>query len=96
VALVGLMLSLWLGLSVLAVSPELHQRLHQDFSSLKHDCLLSLLTKGQLLVSWTGAVTVAAPVLDLDHCSSSNSFACLSADYRISQSRAPPSLLPQP
>jgi hypothetical protein len=91
---VGLMLSLWLGLSVLAVSPELHQRLHQDFSNLKHDCLLSLLTKGQLLVSWSGAVVVAAPVLDLDCCSCSHSFDYPSDDYRVSQSRAPPSVFP--
>jgi hypothetical protein len=90
------MLSLWLGLSVLAVSPDLHQRLHQDFSSLKHDCLLTLLTKGQLLVSWAGAVSVMAPMLDFAWCYSSNSVASLSNDYRISQSRAPPSFLPQP
>ena len=90
----GLMLSLWLGLSVLAVSPELHQRLHQEFSNLKHDCLLSLLTKGQLLVSWSGAVAVAAPALDLDCSSCSHSFDYPSDDYCISQSRAPPSLFP--
>ena len=94
-AVIGLMLSLWLGLSVLAVSPDLHQRLHQDFSSLKHDCLLTLLTKGQLLVSWTGAVGVTAPLLDFAWSSSPNSIVSLSDDYRISQSRAPPSFLPQ-
>ena len=88
------MLILWLCLCALSVSPELHQRLHHDFSNLNHECLLTLLTKGQLLIGQSAVIEVSIPLLDIDCSISIESSPFLTADYRQSPSRAPPLAVP--
>jgi len=88
---VGLMVSLWLGASALAASPQLHHRLHKDSKSLNHECLVTLLSKSHLLAGSTGTFLLAFVPLffGLLLIAESSHFSII--DYRLSPSRAPPS-----
>jgi len=90
VVLVALMLSLWLGTSALAASPQLHHWFHKDSKSVTHECLVTLLSKSHLLASSGGvALLIAAPVF-FGLLLTGELFSFTSIDYRLSPSRAPP------
>jgi hypothetical protein len=46
---VSLMLGLWLVLTVLSTSPQLHHWFHHDSAAPAHDCLITSLSKGNLI-----------------------------------------------
>jgi hypothetical protein len=91
-----LALTLWLAVVVLSISPVLHQLLHRDSQSARHECLVTHFVKSQVLSGASaGAVIVFAPVrvvaplpVDLTFLSP--------PEYRLSPSRAPPALLSSP
>lgn len=81
---------LWLAVGMLSVSPHLHEQLHSDPASPSHECILTLLHKGNVL---PGPTTILAPqadlvVLDLPQHRLNEPFS--STDLRLSPSRAPP------
>lgn len=83
---------LFLGLGLVAASPELHQRFHDDRQATDGPCLVCLLVKGQMespeptlptptvsnSVAYTQPLPVAAVLPDFD--------------YSVSPCRAPPGL----
>jgi hypothetical protein len=95
-AAAGLMLTLWLVVVVMSVSPALHQLFHRDSQSGKHECLVTYFAKGHVLSgASTGVVlmvdsvcVVAPPPVALTFVSP--------PEYSLSPSRAPPALLSSP
>ena len=84
------MLGLWLGTAALAVSPELHQRLHKDSRNVTHECLITLLSKSHLLAGCIGGLVLALmPIVFGLRLLPDNSHFSI-RDYRLSPSRAPP------
>lgn len=49
--LVGLLILLWLEVTVLATSPRLHQSVHSDAASPQHECIVTLLNDGKLALN---------------------------------------------
>jgi hypothetical protein len=92
-AAVGLMLSLWLGTSALAVSPQLHLLLHQDSHNIKHECFVTQLSKGSALSSQVVVTALAPPLIELSLSRLSEAGCFSVSDYRLSPSRAPPSFI---
>ena len=92
ILVVSVMLVLWLGTAAVATSPELHHRLHKDSKSTTHECLVTLLSKSQLLAGGAGSFLLALiPTLfGLLVLAESSPFSLI--DYRLSPSRAPPAL----
>ena len=86
----ALLLSLWLGLAVVAASEQIHRWLHNEASSLQHQCVFTLLSKSQLLVSQAATWTTPLPPPGLTAAIIRDSAPGPSADYRFSPSRAPP------
>jgi hypothetical protein len=88
----GLTLALWLAMVVLSFSPVLHQLIHPDSQSAGHECLVTHFAKGHVLsdasvslIPIIHPVCVVAPLpVDLRF--------VLSPEYRLSPSRAPPTL----
>jgi multisubunit Na+/H+ antiporter MnhG subunit len=93
IVMVGLMLALWLGTVALAVSPELHQRLHKDSKSVTHECLVTLLSKSHLLAGGAGSFVLALVPLFFGWLVMAETSWLSVPDYRLSPSRAPPSIL---
>jgi hypothetical protein len=87
---VSLMAGLCLGTVLLRVSPQLHHWLHHDSANASHECLVTLITKGHLLAGAAEAKAVipVAPVFSPPLLDPVWNFSA--ADYRSSQSRAPP------
>jgi hypothetical protein len=91
-AAAGLMLTLWLAVIVVSVSPALHELLHHDSQNGKHECLVTHFVKGHVLSGASvGVVLMVDPVcaaalrpVDLTFVSP--------PEYRLSPSRAPPAL----
>src|ERR1051325_9053588 len=89
VLIVSLMLLLWLCTAALAASPELHHHLHPDSKSTTHECLVTLLSKSQLLGGGAAGCALApVPIIFaylrfVEFCPGS------SVDLRLSPSRAP-------
>ena len=88
---VGLLLALWVGISTLTVSPQLHHLLHQDSQSTTHHCLITQLGKETSLAGFADAIAVAPPLICLGPARLSEVHHFASFDYRLSPSRAPPS-----
>jgi len=90
ILVVSLMLVLWLGTTALAASPQLHHLLHKDSRSTTHECLVTLLSKSQLLAGGAATfVLVLTPVFfGLLLIAESSHFSLI--EYRLSPSRAPP------
>jgi hypothetical protein len=86
----ALMLALWVATFVLAVSPQLHSRLHSDAQNLSHRCLISQVQQQGVLSGVTPAITaaLAPPGPELVLRADPQFFP--SSDYRFSPSRAPP------
>lgn len=95
-AAAGLMLALWLAMGVVSVSPALHQWLHDDSKSGKHECLISYLTKGHVLSGASdGVVLLVDPVCIVAPAPAGLTMVS-SAEYRLSPSRAPPAQFSSP
>jgi hypothetical protein len=89
-AIAAAMLVLWCFISAAAIRSQLHHWLHPDSSSPKHECAITNITNGSLLVGCSSiAVTVPSPAIAyLTGCATHHFFAF---DYQVSSSRAPPS-----
>ena len=87
---VSLMFGLWLQVLALTVSPHFHEWLHADSHSAGHECPVTLLSKGNLILDSGSEITVAAPTADVCLCAAETPFFLPSAEYRLSHSRAPP------
>ena len=95
-AVAGWMLTLWLAVVVIFVSPALHQLLHHDSQSDKHECLITHFAKGNFLSdALVGVVLVVNPVCVVAPLPVGLKFVS-SPEYRLSPSRAPPALLLSP
>jgi hypothetical protein len=92
-AAVWLMLALWLGTLALTVSPELHQLLHQDSQNLNHECFVTQLSKASSVLSNVAVPTLAPPWIELNLSFLSEPGYFSLSDYRLSPSRAPPSVI---
>ena len=90
VIVAGLMLSLWLGLNLLALSPQLHHWLHKDSQSLTHHCVITQLDKGPMLAGLAEVPAIALPsfVFGLLCLPDAGGFSL--TDYRLPPGRAPP------
>jgi hypothetical protein len=93
-ARIGLVLTLWLGLSAATVSGRIHGWLHADASSLNHACVLTLLSKGQLAVGAVVEPIPLPPALALERAVQLGSQWLPAVDRRVSPSRAPPACFP--
>lgn len=91
-AVIGVMLFLWLGICALEVSPELHQFLHKDAQSPTHTCLVTQLQKHSILSGLGSTIAIAAPAAWIPLVTQCQSPLFTSFDYRLSPSRAPPSV----
>ena len=90
-----LMLVLWLGTATLAASPDLHHRLHKESKSATHECLVTLLSKSQLLAGGGSSLLFALVPIFFGLLLAVEFVQFASFDYRLSPSRAPP-LTPAP
>jgi hypothetical protein len=84
------MLGLWLGLGVLAISPKLHQLLHQDAQALAHHCLISQWSKASLLDEVVGQVFTVPPPGGEELLCVAEIPVLAAAERWLSPSRAPP------
>ena len=91
-AVIGGMLFLWLGICALEVSPELHHFLHSDAQSPTHSCLVTQLQKHAILSGLGATIAIAAPAAWSPLAIQCQSALFASSDYRLSPSRAPPSV----
>jgi hypothetical protein len=92
VAVVCLMLCLWFGTLALAAAPQLHCLLHDESQNPNHHCLVTQLHEDLLLA---GCATLAAPLpacIDAARACHGEFLFLASEDYRLSPSRAPPSV----
>jgi len=90
------MLTLWLAVVVLSTSPALHQLLHRDSQSGKHECLVTHFIKNLVLSGASaGVVLMVDPVCVVAPLPADLTFVSPPA-YRLSPSRAPPALLSSP
>jgi hypothetical protein len=88
---VTVMLTLWVWICALEVSPELHHFLHKDAQSPAHNCLVTQFQHQSLHHGCTTVVLPAAPTDWSTLITQSYFVFPHSFDYRLSQSRAPPS-----
>jgi hypothetical protein len=84
------MLLLWLANLALAVSPELHQLLHQDAQNLSHQCLITQIKQHSLIAGAPAAITPVPPPAGLNSVCCAESQFVPSSDFRLSFSRGPP------
>jgi hypothetical protein len=95
-AVVSVMLDLLLGISALAVSPQLHHLLHQDSQNANHNCLATQLNKASLVAGFAGVSIIVPTSVFIGPIGLAELRYFPTSDYRVSSSRAPPSLLPHP
>ena len=93
-AVAGLMLGLWLVTFAMTVSPQLHRWLHDDAQSAGHHCLVTQLQQGPLLAGLAPALMPSAPLMAVPAPGFPEFQFFSDFDYRLSPSRAPPSLIP--
>ncbi|MBI3415801.1 MAG: hypothetical protein HY043_10885 [Verrucomicrobia bacterium] len=87
-----LMLGLWLGLSSLAVCPQLHQLLHKDSQSVDHFCHITHLSKSPWLMDGGSHVSVVPLLTALDFFRVLEFRYSATSNHRLSASRAPPAV----
>jgi hypothetical protein len=90
--LAGLMLALWIGLEVLAVSPQLHRWFHNDSGAPEHQCFIVQLNKGSLVMPVEGWFVEAPANSSFLQPLAELVIFYPSFDYRVSDSRAPPAI----
>ena len=85
------MFGLWLQVLALSLSPEFHHWLHGDSHGASHECPVTLLNKGTLLLDTSSGIAISAPISDVSLLVTYAGFSFSSHDYRLSRGRAPPS-----
>jgi hypothetical protein len=86
------MLSLWVGVYALEVSPRLHEFFHPGAQNPGHNCLVTQLQHHGVLSGFVAAAAPAVSVMwGIPDCPCVSQFLPAS-DYRLSLSRAPPSV----
>lgn len=91
-AAVALMISLWVAIWAIEVSPDLHHLLHPDAQSPDHHCLITQLQHQSVT---SGCVAAAAPPLPEVSCAligCGDFHFYPSYDYRLTPSRGPPAV----
>ena len=86
------MLSLWVTVWALEVSPELHHLLHEDSQSPDHHCLVTQLQHNAMVSGFVPAVAPAAPAVWSILVNRDNFEFPPAADYQLPPSRAPPAV----
>jgi hypothetical protein len=86
------MLSLWVALWAIQVSPDLHRLLHEDAQSPGHTCLVTQFQHHLLLSGFVAATTPPLPVVSSAPLASGDFQFLPSCDYRLTPSRAPPAV----
>jgi hypothetical protein len=84
------MVSLWVAMCVLEVSPELHRLLHKDAQSPVHNCLVTQFQHHSLLSGFVAAVAPALPDVSGVLVGSADFQIRPAYDDRLPPSRAPP------
>jgi|ERR1017187_9666289 hypothetical protein len=91
-AAVTVMLSLWVALWALEVSPDLHRLLHEDAQRPGHTCLVTQFQHHLLLSGFVAAASPPLPVVSSAPLSSGDFQFLPAYDYRLTPSRAPPAV----
>jgi hypothetical protein len=91
-AAVAVMLSLWVALWALEVSPVLHRLLHEDAQSPGHTCLVTQFQHHLLLSGFVAAATPPLPVVSSAPLGGGDFQFLPAYDYRLTPSRAPPAV----
>jgi hypothetical protein len=91
-AAVAVMISLWVALWALQVSPDLHRLLHEDAQSNGHTCLVTQFQRHLLLSGFVAAVAPALPDISIAPIGCGDCQLLPSYDYRLTPSRAPPAV----
>ena len=89
-AIAGFLAVLLLGVSVLAVSPSLHQLVHHDAGSPDHQCFITFFAKGHVAPAVTAQTVALVAVLFGGVRLLADNFLPSSTAYCFSASRAPP------
>ena len=89
---VGLMFALWLATLAAAACPQLHRLLHHDAQSATHSCLVTQVQQHLLATGFAAIVAPAPPVAGLGPIRFAEFLFLPTCDYRLSPSRAPPSV----
>ena len=88
----GLMLALWLVTFTLAVCPQFHKLLHHDAQSAAHSCLVTQIQQHLLTTGFMAVAVPAPPETSVGSICFAEFQYLPSCDYRLSPSRAPPSV----
>ena len=91
-AAVAVMLSLWVVMCVLGVSPGLHHLLHKDALDPGHNCLVTQFQNHSVLSGFVSTLAPAMPEVSSVLASRGGFEFHPSYDYRLSPSRAPPAV----
>ena len=91
-AAVAVMLLLWGFILALAASPQLHEFVHKDAQTPGHYCLVTQLQRHALLTGFVAALAPEVPAAEVFWVSGDVFQSVASFDYRLSPSRAPPSV----
>jgi len=86
------MFVLWIGTVLLASSPELHRLLPSDAQSSNHNCVVTQVREHSFLSGISIVAAAAPPTFTLASIRGSEFQFVSSSDYRLSPSRAPPSV----
>ncbi len=91
-AAVAVMISLWVAMWALEVSPDLHRLLHKDAQSPGHACLVTQFQHHLLLSGFVAAALPPLPVVSSAPLASRDFQFLPAYDYRLTPSRAPPAV----
>jgi hypothetical protein len=86
------MVSLWVAMCALEVSPDLHRLLHRDAQNPGHNCLVTQFQNQSLLSGFVAAAAPPLPEVSGLLVGSADFQSPLSYDYRLPPSRAPPAV----
>ena len=89
----GLMFVLWLGTAAVAASPDLHQWFHKDSHNASHECVVTLLSKSQLVAGASGCFVLALVPVLFGYLPITETAPLSAIDFRLAPSRAPPALI---
>ena len=91
---VSLLLGLWLATVMVGAWPQLHRLLHQNSEDAQHQCLITQLNKSLVLAAPPAGFPLGLDQNGVELPRAPRPAALAAADYRLSPSRAPPSLRP--
>ncbi len=89
----GLMLALWLATLLAFISPAVHHLLHQDSQSQRHDCVVTHVSKGQVLSEIPATLFLEGGPVVAECCAPASVFFSSCHDYRLLPCRAPPAVV---